>query len=229
MFLLKKNLNKNNYILFFISPLIYLIYPLLKNFTYQKILNLKYKIERKKQVKEIPKLVEYLKSYLKSGIQTSQAIKIISEKNKWSQPIKNSLTKITNYYSQGMSFESSIHMAILSLTSEKGDHFLIFFLTSLRLGHMSGGNMVSILDKVKIKIESSIFIEQKIKSTTAQMRFQSIIISLAPLAIAFVIWFIFPSYILFFINNEVGIYLLTLMILLNLVGFYLLKLISRLN
>jgi tight adherence protein B len=229
LFLLKRSVNKKYFILFLVNPILYLLYPHLLQYLQNIKKRIQNGIERRKQIKEIPKLIEYLKSYIKSGVQPSQAIKIISKKRKWSSPIQNSLSQMTNYYSQGMSFESSIHIVISSISKNKYNHFLLFFLSSLRIGYMSGGNMVSILEKVKNKIENSIFLDQKIHATTAQIRLQAIIISLAPLALASIIWFISPSYILFFFDNKVGNFLFAFMLLLNVVGFYLLKLISRLN
>lgn len=229
LFILKNKLIKKYFILFLISPILYLLFPIFIKYFYLINLRIKNRIERKNQMKEIPKLIEYLKSYLKSGIQATQAIQIISKKNKWTPPIQNSLSQITNYYSQGMSFESSINVVISSIPNHKYNYFLLFFLSSLKLGYSSGGNIVSILEKVKSKIESSIFLDQKIHATTAQMRLQAIIISLAPLALAFIIFFISPSYILFFFYNEIGNFLLFLMLSLNIIGFYLLKSISKLG
>ncbi len=229
LLIFEKKLTNKYFIPLLINPILYFLFPfILKYFQVLKI-SIQNEFERKKQVKEIPKLIEYLSSYIKSGIQVSQAIQFISKKNKWSSPIQNALSQITNYNSQGMSFESSVKITIFSIPKNKFNHFLHFFLSSLRLGHTSGGNMVTILEKVKNKIESSILLDQKIRATTAQMRLQAFVISLAPFVLALVIWFLSPSYILFFFNNEIGNCLLAIMIILNVIGFYFLKLISRLN
>lgn len=229
VFIINRKINKKYLILFLLNPILYLFFP---NFI-KYFCNIKKRIQnqkdRRKQMNEIPKLIEQLKSYLKSGVQTSQAVLLLSKKNRWSASIQNSLSQITGYYSQGMSFESSISMVISSLPNHKHNHFLLFFLSSLRLGHLSGGNMVSILENVKSKIENSILLNHKIRSTTAQMRLQAIIISIAPIALALIIWIISPSYILFFFENEIGNVLFVIMLLLNAIGFYFLKLISRLN
>ncbi len=229
LFIFEKKLINKYFILLLINPILYLLYPFIIKYFQALKIRVQNEFERKKQVKQIPKLIEYLTSYIRSGIQVSQAIQFISKKNKWSSAIQNTLFQITNYNSQGMSFESAVNITIFSIPKNKYNHFLHFFLSTLRLAHTSGGNMVTIFERVKNRIESNIILDQKIRATTAQMRLQAFIISLAPFVLALIIWFLSPSYILFFFNNEIGKLLLAIMIILNAIGFYFLKLISRLN
>ena len=229
IFIFKININKKYFIFLLTNPILYLFYPYILIRIRMIKIRLQNKMERKKHAKEITKIIEQFIFYIKSGIQPSQALQIISQKKKWTLSIKNSLSQITTYYSQGMSFESSINIVISSISNNKYNHFLLFFLFSLKLGYSSGGNIISILEKVRIKIENSILIEQKIKATTAQIRLQAIIISFSPLVLGVIIWFLSPSYIIFFFDNGVGNFLFVVMLLLNIIGFYLLKRISRLT
>lgn len=188
---------------------------------------IKNELSRKIHINEIINIIEYLNSYIKSGLQPSQALLIIAKNKKWTSFTKKNINQVINYYSQGMSFTSSINNVVLSLEITENNKYIILFLTSLKIGCSSGGNIISILDKTKNKLVNKIKIQNKIRATTAQIRFQSIIISLAPLLISLIIWLISPSYILFFINEPTGNIFLIIMILLNLIGFYFLKLISR--
>ena len=180
-------------------------------------------------LKLLSKLIDFLNSYLKSGIQLSQALIILYHKHNWSQNTKNSIYKINRYYMHGMPIVNSIKTVRNSIYDYKMNYYLLLFLTTLEIGNISSGNLVSILEKLKIKINDKIMLDSKMSATTAQIRFQSYVIRVSPLFISIVIWLISPSYILFFFDNEIGIILLFTMILLNAVGFYILKKISRLN
>ncbi|WP_233231109.1 type II secretion system F family protein [Silvanigrella aquatica] len=175
----------------------------------------------------MPKLIEYFISYLKAGIQVPYCLNLILNKYKWSPPIQKTIYQIITFYNQGMSLDSAVKARIISLGNHKDHYFMVYFLTSLRVGYKSGGNMISTLENVKSKIESNILLKRKIKSTTAQIRLQALIIAMAPLILGIILWFIVPSYILFFFENAVGNLLLLMMIFLNMIGFYFLKMIAR--
>ncbi len=212
-------------ILFKIHP-VFLIGKTLSSHIFKMI---KDKIILKKQEEEIPKLIKLLISYLKAGVQLSQVFKVIENKKKWPLPIQTAIYKINRYYSQGMNFDQSIYSVTKSIKNNKKNYYLLLLLNTIKIGYMNSGNLVTILEKIDIRITEKLLLEKKMSATTAQIRFQSFIIGIFPLFIAFIIWIISPSYILFFFQNKIGILLLIIMILLNTTGFYILKKMAQLK
>jgi tight adherence protein B len=229
IFLEKIKVEKKFLPFFFLNIFLYFIILFFNHFVLKIKKSIKQSQEIKKQKNEIPKLIEYMKSYVKSGLQPSQIVKILAQKKIWCVSIQKKLNDISNYNLQGTSFEQSVNMAIQKIVKTKSNQHFIFLLSALRLGHITGGNLISILEKVKLKTENSILIERKIKVTTAHMRLQSAVISLAPCVLALVLWVINPQYIEFFFTNPLGNFLFFIMILMNFIGFYFLKSIAKIE
>ncbi len=85
---------------------------------------------------------------------------------------------------------------------------------------MSGENIINIIEKVKQKTQERLELNRKLKMTTAQMRLQALVILLSPVCLCFIIFFISPDYILFFINNYIGLTLLLLMVIFYILACY---------
>lgn len=223
---LKHVLNiKEIYILFKIHPAFLVGKILFSEF----IIFIKNKIHLKKQEEEIPKLIKLMISYLKAGIQLSHVFKIIESKKKWPLPIQTAMYKINRYYSQGMTLDQSIYSAAKSIEKNKNTYYLLLLLNMIKMGYMNSGNLITLLEKMDNRITDKILLDKKMSAATAQIRFQSFIIGIFPLFIAIIIWIISPSYILFFFQNKIGIFLLITMILLNTTGFYILKKMAQLK
>ncbi len=209
--------------LFILNPLIIFI---LKYFSIFRIKFYKiffsYK-EEKKILKEIPTLIDYLKSYMISGLLLPAAISNALKYRQWCMPIQSSLEIFCNNYAHGKSFQESLSEAILLIKSNKNGRHLSLLYISLRLGYSTGENINNILEKVKHKTQDCLNLERKLTLTTAQMRLQSFIVILSPVFLSIVIYFIAPDHILFFFHCTLGRVLLILMISLNILGAYFLK------
>jgi Flp pilus assembly protein TadB len=203
----------------------------LKNISF--FLTMKQKIflyrEEKNITKEIPTLIDFLKSYLYAGLLPIQALSFALKQKKWSPTTEYILTKILNQQMQGKSLESCLTSGILETQGKKTRRYLNLLLLSLRIGCLSGANLVQILEKVQSKTEEKLSLDRKISIATAQIRLQSWIIILAPIFLGLVLFFISPSYILFFFNDSKGNFLLLIMIFLNVTGALVLKSFLKLD
>jgi tight adherence protein B len=212
-----------------IHPFFYFLYNFLNKF----IINF-YKIyinnrERNKINKEIPALIDFLKSYVLAGLLLPSAIMEVQKQRKWCHAIEYSLQIISSNYAQGKSFRESLNLGIEISKIDQKQQFLCLLYLSLRLAYSTGENTASILEKVKQKTLDRLTLERKMKMVTAQMRMQSSVITSAPSFIAFVLYFVSPSYLLFFIHNSLGNLLLFIIIILNFLGAYFLHSILRIN
>nr|BFD31877.1 hypothetical protein GTC16762_14950 [Pigmentibacter ruber] len=194
------------YLLF---ELFFLLFEYFKNKKYAYILN-----------KELPKLVFYLKSYLSSGIELSQALQKISNNHNWNPYLKNILFLINYYYNKGNSLTCSIDKTLVSISNKKHENNLILLLGIIKVCSIQKGNINYILENFRIRLLEKISAKKKFQTYTAQIRLQAAIISLSPFILAFVLFFISPNYITFFIINTIGNLLFFFMIVFYFLGIY---------
>ncbi|MES2615767.1 MAG: hypothetical protein V4591_10165 [Bdellovibrionota bacterium] len=185
--------------------------------------------EERKVTKEIPALIDFIKSYLLAGLLLPSALTFVLKQKKWCSPIQNSLSAICNNYAHGKSFQESLYCGINLTKTKQSYQYLCIFYLSLRLGYSTGENMTHILEKVKYKTQDRLNLERKLKMTTAQMRLQSLVIILSPFFLGFIIFLVSPEYILFFFQETVGRFLFIFMIILNVLGAYFLNRILKIR
>ena len=92
-----------------------------------------------------------------------------------------------------------------------------------------GGNLSEILDNISETIRSRIKIKGEIKILTAQGRISGIIISLLPVALGVVLYFINPSYISELFKNPLGWAMIALAIAMQGMGIFLIRRIIRIE
>ena len=222
-------IKRNRDYLILIHPLIYFLYLFL-NFIFIRGINyLLARREENKSMKEIPKLIDFLKSYLLAGLLLPNAMTAVLKQKKWCYPIRYSLTYICNHFDQGNSFKDSLSFGIEFTKAKKSRQYLCFLFLALRLGCSTGENLTQILEKMKDKTQDRLNLERKLKMTTAQMRLQSLVIILAPLFLSFILYLLSPEAILFFFRSPIGNILLVFMVILNIFGAYLIHQILRIK
>lgn len=206
-----------------IHPILYVLVSLahFSFFTLQNILcNQR---EEKKITKEIPTLIDFLRSYLMAGMVLPQMFPYVLAQRNWCEPIKQSLFLICQEQNKGLRFQDCLQKGIEFCKNTPSRQYLCLLFSSLKAGLSSGDNIGTIIEKVKYKTQDRIHLERKLKMMTAQMRMQSLVILLAPLGLSILIYLISPNYILFFFENPVGRFLLFIMIILNSLCAYFLR------
>lgn len=227
--LLKFEISKKIDYLFLVHPIVYIFFKIFLEILEKANNKIRFYREEKKIIREIPTLIDFLKSYMLAGLLLPAATMAVLKQKKWCYPIQYSLTHICNNYAQGKSFKICLTEAILLAKERKTRQYLSILYLSLRLGCSTGENLTQILEKVKDKTNDRLHLDRKLKMTTAQMRLQSMVIILAPIVLALIIYLIFPDYILFFFQTGIGNMLLCLMIALNLLGGYFINRILRIQ
>lgn len=187
------------------------------------------KKEEEKIGKEVITLIDFLKSYLNSGLVPIQCVHFAIKQRQWGSVVHAVLESILNHHLQGKSLEVCLTHAILMTQGKATRRHLNLLLLSLRLGCASGSHLDDILEKVKKRTEEKLLLDQKIKTMTAQIRMQAMVISFAPLFLAVIIFFVSPDYVSFFFFDTSGRFLLVIMLLLNLLGLFFLKKLSLLE
>jgi tight adherence protein B len=218
----KKPAIKNNF-LFFLQPILYFL-GLILIFYFAK---LKEKftdtLEDRKITREIPTLIDFLRSYLLAGMILPNALSLVLKQKKWCKPIMSCLSEICHEHAKGTRFQECLSHGIDFAKQTNSRQYLCLLFLSLRAGISCGENIGSILEKVKTKTQDRLELNRKLKLITAQMRLQSLVILLAPMGLGIIIQLISPNYLHFFFTSKCGHFLFAIMIILNLLGAYFLK------
>jgi tight adherence protein B len=176
---------------------------------------------------DFPFLIENLRSCLKAGINIGPAIELLASNPLWSPLLRNPLCKASQCRATGMSLKDSLTTAQKTVGSTGGERYVRQLFSSIILGQASGGDLLGLIKKVQEKSVTAIQLQRRANVLTAQMRFQSLVITLAPLAIGVTIYLFDPNRILFFFKDSRGQFLLVLMITFNIVGAKILNKISK--
>lgn len=216
-------------VLYSIIPALNFVYSLFI-FIFDKVqLHLSIYKEEKKIKKEILRLMSSVKSYLQVGLLTIQSLEMTIAQRRWCSPIETILKRVLQSCQRGKTLEESLNDGMKYATKNSSYQYLRTFIGVLRLSHKTGGNTVAMLDRVQNKISDHLYLQQKIKTLTAQMRLQAIVIFISPWVLAFIIYCLSPNYILFFVNEPLGVVLLVLMLLFNFFAFLSLSYILRIQ
>jgi tight adherence protein B len=103
---------------------------------------------------------------------------------------------------------------------------LRLFVVSFKTVHSKGGRLREICEKNMQLIQQRMQVEEKIDSMTAEGRLQSYMLSLAPLFLMGVLYFIDPTLVLPLFTTFTGIVLLFIALVLDVIGFFAIRFIT---
>ena len=220
--LFKSNENHSKRVLLFSVPFLFLFRLLLKSYFPNFLVKLKQKLSHQCIHEETIEFLNTLSTCLLAGLNLKQALEKTLEEEKMNGLIKNLITQVINKVSFGESlFDSmmSVHLEAKDVANMKYFSLSLYLLAKTQ---NIGGNLTNTIKQLKDKINFKIVHVRKMKISTAQMRLQAWIISLAPCILAFILWFVSPNYILIFFDSALGLIILTIMVVLNISGSYIL-------
>ena len=104
-----------------------------------------------------------------------------------------------------------------------------FFVSAVILQKRTGGNLAEILDKLAFIIRERFKLRGKIRSISAHGRMTGMALSSIPIAVCVLMFFTNRDYILFFLNEEVGMYMAAAGITLQLAGYWVIQQIVKIE
>lgn len=94
-----------------------------------------------------------------------------------------------------------------------------FFVSAVLLQKRTGGNLAELLDKLAYIIRERFKLRGRIRAISAHGRMTGTVLSLIPVTVALIMFWVNPSYILFFLNDETGKMLLGASVAMQLLGY----------
>lgn len=172
---------------------------------------------------QLPDTLALISNTLKSGYSFLQAIDAAAKE--LPPPVSLEFQQILREINLGVNTEKALE----SFNQRVQSPDLELIVLAVLIQRQIGGNLSEILDNISDTIRSRIKIKGEIKILTAQGRVSGLIISLLPVVLGVVLYFLNPSYILTLFRHPLGMGMLVLAILMQAIGIFLIRRIIRIE
>src|SRR3989304_1767311 len=125
---------------------------------------------------------------LRAGYSTMQALEAVSRE--LPTPISDEFRRVVQEMQIGIPMEKALDNLLRRIPSEDLD----FVITAINVQREVGGNLSEILDTISFTIRERVRIKGEIRVMTAQVRASGTLLSIIPMALALILWFMNPEY-----------------------------------
>jgi len=132
---------------------------------------------------------------LRAGYSTMQAMEAVSKE--LPSPISDEFRRVVQEMQIGISMEGALENLLRRIPSPDLD----FVVTAINVQREVGGNLSEILDVISFTIRERVRIKGEIRVLTAQVRASGTLLSIVPLVLAVILWFLNPEYLMSFFDR----------------------------
>jgi tight adherence protein B len=132
---------------------------------------------------------------LRAGYSTMQAMEAISKE--LPTPISDEFRRVVQEMQLGVPMETALDNLLRRIPSDDLD----FVVTAINVQREVGGNLSEILDSISYTIRERVRIKGEIRVMTAQVRASGTLLSILPMGLALILWFMNPEYLLSFFEG----------------------------
>jgi len=127
---------------------------------------------------------------LRAGYSTMQAMEAVSKE--LPSPICDEFRRVVQEMQIGIPMETALDNLLRRIPSDDLD----FVVTAIGVQREVGGNLSEILDTISFTIRERVRIKGEIRTLTAQVRTSGTVLSLIPVFLTVILWFLNPEYLL---------------------------------
>ncbi|WP_077623194.1 type II secretion system F family protein [Sediminibacillus massiliensis] len=180
--------------------------------------------KRIKQFNEgLPGMITSINGSLRAGFSLLQSLQMIAEEAY--SPIKEEV----QYVLKTMQYGTSLEDALVDWKRRMPSEDLDLLVEAVLIQRQVGGNLAYLLDKILETTRERTRIENQIKTLTAQGRLSGIVISLLPVGLGAMIYFINPEYITVLFVNPIGKMMLAVALVGGIIGFIFIRKITTIE
>ncbi|MFO8013173.1 MAG: type II secretion system F family protein [Phycisphaerae bacterium] len=156
-----------------------------------------------------------LSNGMRAGLNLVQSMKLIEENTE--PPISQEFGLMLREFEHGASVDEVMRRASGRI---KLHHYRLLF-AAMQTARMRGGNLPDTLDRLGESLREIVRLEEKVRALTAQNKLSAVMMGCMPAAILGVYYLIEPTWVatLFSRENDWGLLLLAVAVLLNVAGF----------
>src|SRR6266852_7685691 len=152
--------------------------------------------------RQLPDTLSLLSNALKAGLSLPQAMETVARNTV--PPISDELSRVIREMTVG----SATSQALANMVRRVGSEDLDLIVTAINIQSSVGGNLARILDGISHTIRQRVQIKGQISAMTAQARASGWVITLLPVIVAAILYFITPTYFRPMFTDRAGIELL---------------------
>jgi len=150
----------------------------------------KQKQRLKKFQEQLADMLNLMVNGLRAGYSTMQAMESISKE--LPPPISDEFRRVVQEMQIGIPMENALENLLRRIPSPDLD----FVITAINVQREVGGNLSEILDSISFTIRERVRIKGEVRVLTSQVRASGAVLSLIPLGLTCILWFLSPEYII---------------------------------
>ena len=149
---------------------------------------------------------------LRAGYSTMQAMEAVSKE--LPAPMCDEFRRVIQEMQIGITMETALDNLLRRIPSDDLD----FMVTAINVQREVGGNLSEILDTISFTIRERVKIKGEIRVMTAQVRTSGTILSLVPVFLTLILWFLNPEYLMSFFDAGPVCGTVAVIVVLGLIG-----------
>jgi tight adherence protein B len=171
----------------------------------------------------LPEAVDLLVGAIRAGHSFGSAMGLVAKESP--EPIKSELGRCFDEQNFGL----ELRVALENLLERMPVPDLRMIVTAVLIQQESGGNITEILDKVAQLIRDRFRLQRQIRVHTAQGRMTGWVLSLLPIALGFIMYFISPEHVSLLWKRDAGVQMLYVGLAMQIVGILIIRKIVRMQ
>jgi Flp pilus assembly protein TadB len=144
---------------------------------------------------QLPDMLNLMVNGLRAGYSTMQAMEAVSKE--MPAPICDEFRRVVQEMQLGIQMEKALANLLRRIPSEDLD----FVVTAINVQREVGGNLAEIMDVITYTIRERIRIKGEISALTAQATYSGRALSIMPVGLLCILWFLNRSYVMEFFNK----------------------------
>ncbi|MCL5611352.1 MAG: type II secretion system F family protein [Chloroflexi bacterium] len=143
---------------------------------------------------QLADMINLMVNGLRAGYSTMQAMEAVSKE--LPSPIADEFRRVVQEMQIGISMEGALENLLRRIPSDDLD----FMVTAINVQREVGGNLSEILDTISFTIRERVKIKGEIRVMTSTVRASGTLLSLIPIGLTVVLWFLNPKYLRSFMD-----------------------------
>lgn len=172
---------------------------------------------------DLPEALDMIVNALRSGFTFELAIKMVAQE--MADPLAYEFAVVFEEQNLGVPLTDALAGLRYRVPSDDLDLLII----SLVLHRRTGGNLAEVLEKTAGTIRDRFRLKREVQTKTAHGRFSGLVLILMPLGMIAILMTLAPDYLLTLVRDKVGQYLLTTVVIMQIIGILVIRKIIRIK
>jgi tight adherence protein B len=166
---------------------------------------------------QFPESLDFIARSMRAGHAFTVSLEMVH--NEFPEPLAGEFRRVFDEQNLGLPLETALEKMAKRVPSLD----VHFFVSAVLLQKRTGGNLADLLEKLATLVRERFKLRGRIRAISAHGRMTGSVLSAIPAGVALVMFYVNPSYVMFFVNDPLGHQMAGASILLQLIGFAIIK------